>query len=362
MIARLWLALALLPALQAGVGIVETGEPGGARYRIDIPEAWNRGLVVYMHGYSPTPTDPDDERQTERLRLFLDEGFALLRSGYSAGGWAVEEAILDTEALRRRFVEQYGEPSATYLTGHSMGGFLTMTMLERFPHVYSAGLPLCGPLAPAAWFMERRVFDFRVAFDAYFPGALPSPVRTPAEYRNTPEENARLEALLAAHPDKAAALRQHTGVRTDAELARTAAFWTFVLLDLQQRSGGNPFDNRNTIYSGAPDDDWLNDAVQRYEADAGATAYLRLYYEPSGRIVRPMLAIHTTYDPLVPPWVPNSYAETAELAGAGGLFVQRYVKRPGHCAIEPGEILTGFRDLRRWVETGAAPAAGSASN
>ncbi|MBI1353972.1 MAG: alpha/beta fold hydrolase [Acidobacteria bacterium] len=355
---RALVALALVPASQAGIAVVETGELGGARYRIDIPEEWNRGLVVYMHGYSPAPNDPDDERQTERLRFFLDEGYALLRSGYSAGGWAVEEAIQETEALRRRFVAEYGEPRETFVTGHSMGGFLTMTMIERFPHIYAAGLPLCGPLGPAAWFMERRVFDFRVVFDAYFPGALPSPARTPTGYRNTAEENARLEALLSAHPEKAAALRQYTALRTDQELARTAAFWTFVLMDLQQRSGGNAFDNRNTLYSGSPDDDWLNAAVERYAAEPGAAEYLRLYYEPHGRITRPMLAIHTTYDPLVPPWVPNRYAELTERAGSGALFVQRYTPRPGHCAIESEEIRAGFRDLREWVETGIAPGGG----
>ena len=53
--------------------------------------------------------------------------------------------------------------------------FLTMLMMESFPTVYDAGLALCGPLAPASYFMSRNVFDMRVVFDYFFPGALPSP-------------------------------------------------------------------------------------------------------------------------------------------------------------------------------------------
>jgi hypothetical protein len=33
----------------------EIGEINGARFRIDVPEKWNGGLVVYCHGYSDSP-------------------------------------------------------------------------------------------------------------------------------------------------------------------------------------------------------------------------------------------------------------------------------------------------------------------
>ena len=31
----------------------EIGEINGAKFRIDIPDNWNGGLVMYCHGYSP---------------------------------------------------------------------------------------------------------------------------------------------------------------------------------------------------------------------------------------------------------------------------------------------------------------------
>ncbi len=352
-------AFLLCVTAAAGQHVVETGDLNGAKYRIDIPQNWNKQLVMYCHGYSPEPTDPDNASQNALLQLFLDQGFAVARSGYAAGGWAIAEAVQDTEALRRRFVAQHGKPERTYVTGHSMGGFLTMTMMERFPDIYDGGLPMCGPLAAASWFMERRVFDLRVVFDFYFPGALPPPVGTPADYRNTKVETAKILGLLDGAPEKAEALRQYSNIRKNEELAGVVTFWTFILMDLQQRSGGNPFDNRDTIYEGSPDDDALNDGVKRYAADPGAESFLRANYTPSGRLGGPMLHLANTYDPLVPPWVPNTYADLAERANNEELFVQQYVKTPGHCRISPEEVASGFGQLRKWVEAGERPTPGA---
>lgn len=113
------------------------------------------------------------------------------------------------------------------------------------------------------------------------------------------------------------------------------------------------------LYQGSDDDDALNDSVQRYAADQGAVDYLRTYFTPAGELLGPMLAIHTTYDPLVPGWVPNSYQTIADLAGASELFVQQYVKRPGHCSISQPEIERGLAQLRKWVVDGVRPEGGA---
>jgi hypothetical protein len=132
-----------------------------------------------------------------------------------------------------------------------------------------------------------------------------------------------------------------------------------VLKELYQRTGGNPFDNRSTIYSGTGEDNLVNATVKRYAADPRAVDYLRAWYTPTGRILHPMLAIHTTYDILVPPSVPNSYATRAELAGSGDLFVQQYVPNDGHCNITAEETAKGFEELRAWVDKGKRPAGGA---
>src|SRR5579871_3565933 len=175
---------------------VEIGEINGAKFRIDVPKNWNGGLVMYCHGYSPIAVSYKEDALPPVLAVFTDQGYALAQSGYAAGGWAIQEAVEDTEALRRYFTTKYGAPKETYVTGHSMGGVLTMMFMERFPTSYDAGLALCGPLAPTTYFMERGAFDLRVVFDYYFPAALPAPDKVPADFKNTPELDKQIQALM----------------------------------------------------------------------------------------------------------------------------------------------------------------------
>lgn len=334
----------------------EIGEINHAKFRIDIPENWNHSLVVYCHGYAADPVTYTQKELPKALAVFVKDGFALVQSGYSAGGWAIEQAIPDTEALRHYFIEKYGKPKETYITGHSMGGFLTMAIIEKYPQSYDAGLALCGPLAQATWFMQRP-FDIRVIFDYYFPGALPSPAKVPADYKMTDDLRKSIKALLDSKPDAAAVLRQVTSLKNNTDLANGLVFGTYVLKDLQQRAGGNPFDNRYTIYTGTPDDNALNDKVERYAADPGTLKYLERFYTPTGKLERPVLAIHTTYDPTVSPTVPNMYVLLTREAGKGDMFVQRYSKHDGHCNIPPEEVEQGFTELRIWKEKGERPVA-----
>ena len=128
-----------------------------------------------------------------------------------------------------------------------MGGFLTMILMERCPTAYDGGLALCGPLAPAPYLMQG-VFDIRVVFDYYFPGVLPPPDRLPSDYQDTPALVQKIQALLDGAPQSAGILRRLTTTANDKDLASDMVFSTYILKDFQQRGGGNPFDNRNTIY------------------------------------------------------------------------------------------------------------------
>ncbi len=336
----------------------EIGELNGAKFRVDIPENWNGGLVMYCHGYSPVAGVFKEGKLPAVLAVFTEQGYALAQSGYAAGGWAIQEAVEDTEALRRYFTNKYGKPKETFITGHSMGGFLTMLFMERFAPSYDAGLALCGPLAPTTYFMERGAFDARVVFDYYFPGALPPPDKIPSGYKNSPEAAKQLQAVMDSQPEKAAVLLRYSGAHNTKDLAGTLTFITFMLLDLQQRSGGNPFDNRNNIYETTDDYNALNDGVKRYAADSRAAEYVRNWYTPTGKLTRPMLAIHTSYDPLVPVRIPARYPELVEQTGSQSMFVQQYVKHDGHCAILPNEVAAGFTELREWKDKGVKPHAG----
>jgi len=132
---------------------------------------------------------------------------------------------------------------------------------------------------------------------------------------------------------------------------------------MQRRSGGNPFDNRNYLYTGtnpisSATDYELNDKVRRYAATLQARTYLLHHYTPNGHLGRPMLALHTVYDPIVPATSLALYNHIVEAAGAGQNLVQQYVNRDGHCNITPDQIGSAFDELQRWTHVGTRPQPG----
>jgi pimeloyl-ACP methyl ester carboxylesterase len=350
----------VLAAASLSAAKTEFGKLQGAEYRIDVPANWNHGLILYCHGYDPHTVgvgyDPKKPLPPE-LAVFVKLGYALAQTGYSTGGWAVEQAIPDVENLRKHFIETYGQPKETFITGHSMGGLLTVVMIEANPQTYDAGLDLCGAVESAPRLLSRG-FDTRVLFDYYFPGVFPSPAKAPKDFELTEQLSKTVFDRIQAKPQAAAAIRKLTGIHNNKDLTATIILVTYILKEIEQRAGGNPFDNRDRIYSGTADDNALNDNVKRYAADPGAIAYLQRYVTLTGHLTRPVLAIHTTYDPLVPPAVPNSYSLLTREAGSGDLFVQQYVKHDGHCKITAEETEKGFQELRHWKDTKQAPKAG----
>ena len=355
---RALLLLAVLTTMNLAHARTEVGDLSGAQFRVDVPDNWNRGLVIYCHGYSTDPVTYDGKKPLDpELAVFTKAGYALAQSSYSTTGWAIEQAIPEIEALRKYFIERFGMPQEVYITGASMGGLLTTIMIEKFPQSYDAGLALCGALGPSTSLIQQG-FDFRVVFDYYFPNLLPSPVQTPVDFKPSEALEKRILASLKRKPTTALALRRMWDIHKNEDLAKIVVLITYVLKDLQQRAGGNPFDNRQTIYTGSDDDNALNDGVRRYAADPAALDYLERFYTPTGKLTRPVLAIHTTYDPLVPPSFPNRYSLLTREAGSGNMFVQHYVKHDGHCNITAPEIERGFTELRDWKNSGTPPAAG----
>lgn len=349
--------------IHSAEGTTEVGVLDGAEYRIDIPSGWNGSLVVYYHGYAEHGTSfhitehlhPDLESLTERH-------YAVVESAYSEGGWAVQQAYPETEALRHYFDHKYGHPKDTYAVGGSMGGALVMITLELNPKPYTGGLDLCGAVGPTFVSFDRR-FAMRAAFDIYFPGVMGPLDPVPADFDDTAVVRERVANALKANPANAVLIRSLMGLHTDANVARDISYFTFVIADMQHRSGGNPFDNRNWIYSGSnpvssATDISLNETVRRYTGDKQAREYLVHHYTPTGRLGRPMLAVHTVYDPTIPVGLLSLYSEMVESAGATDRFVQKYVPRDGHCAITPEEIGRAFDELVTWTHGGAHPSPG----
>lgn len=349
--------------LRSPVGITEVGLLGGAAYRIDVPKNWNHSLVVFYHGFAREPVSFHIAARLDGQQLpFFERHYAVVQSAYSKTGWALEQAYPETEMLRRYFIKQYGTPSETYVTGRSMGGQLVAITLELNSKPYLGGLDLCGAVGPAYETLNQR-FDLLAAFDVYFPNVMPRLVTVPVDFEDTIADRDKVLYALRDNPVGALYMRNLTGLHTDADLAHDIAYWMFVVKDLQQRGRGNPFDNRNVVYAGTSpigtgDDFDLNAKVKRYAASPQARAYLVRHYTPSGRLGRPMLALHTIYDPIVEISQLAPYDRTVQAAGAGQNLVEQIVDREGHCNFTQDEVGDAFDEMVHWAHGGPRPTPG----
>ena len=77
------------PAQPATANTVDRGVINGAPYYIEIPAEWNKGLVMYAHGYAVASDKPRSQEYMppKALRdVFLSRGFAFAASDYSVAG------------------------------------------------------------------------------------------------------------------------------------------------------------------------------------------------------------------------------------------------------------------------------------
>ncbi|MEO7325590.1 MAG: alpha/beta hydrolase [Dokdonella sp.] len=346
------------PVVSRAHAVTEIGTQAGAAYRIDIPADWNQGLVVFFHGYSTEPiVFHEGERVSPMFDPMLSKGFAVIQSGYSSAGWAVKEAGEDSERLRRFFVGKHGQPKETFVMGMSMGGILTVMALETSPKIYDGGLSLCGAIEPSDRLMQR---DFAVvaAFDFYFPGIFGTLVPIDEAYQPTDEIVRKIALAMRANPKAAASLRALYGAGDEHNLPGVIASIAYDIKEMQQRTHGNPFGNADLIYTGSADDYALNDGVKRYSADPRASALMSRWYTPTGKLLKPMLELHDTGDPLVIASTTFEYAMLAQRAGQGDHFVQQYVNAEGHCVFTPAQIGNAFDELVDWSRAGKRPPSG----
>jgi pimeloyl-ACP methyl ester carboxylesterase len=336
---------------------VDIGSLDGVPFRIDMPAKWNGVLLVYYHGYSETPVTFAKDKPNPLGAGFASAGFAVAQSGYSATGWAVEQAIPETEALREYTIAHYGQPKETYVFGHSMGGMLTIATIERYPNRYDGALPLCGLLEPATYAFEHGG-ALLAAFHYYYPDVLPGPIGIDASVPLDEELVKKVLTALPGNPTGHAELMALTRFKSDADLATVMVFSSYIERDLEQKVGVPVMDNHDLIYAGGADDNALNDGVHRYTASAAGLAYLKTWYTPTGVLLKPTLAVHTTYDPIIPSYTVALYEDAVQHAASSDFFVQQYVKHDGHCHFEAAETGAALGELIRWKRSGTKPAAG----
>ena len=337
---------------QAGLSqSFDLGEINSARYKIYIPENWNKGLVMYAHGYEEIGEESEiiSEEVDEFMEVFTSRGFAFAASAYKHQGLVIKDGIEDTEALRCYFGMTYGKPELCLITGHSMGGMISLATIEKHPSEYDGALPICGWLSPLHTLMKYGL-EFLVTYD-YFFGENDGELITGEDYID-PEE---IQKRLDKKPKLAILFSEHFRIKKE-DLAEMLGFHQYVLKESSGWLGGLPAGNINTIYSGFGDTDSnLNRDIKRYKASDEAKEYYIRYYSPTGLLYDPVIALHTTYDEILPVDNYEYYEHLTEIKFTSDFYFQQYVIRDGHCNFTNEEIADSFDDLLLWIKEGIRP-------
>lgn len=346
---------------------IDSGSIYGSNFKIFFPPNWKGKLVMYAHGYQfmGSPIQSSNPTLAERMQPFLKKGYAVACADYRLQGYALPEGIEDTEALRKYFFDKFGKPDSVFIVGHSMGGGITLGTVENFPQYYNGALPLC-PLSSQPYTQTRKEFDMYAAFNVLFPGLVPklSEIMSPTSNFKALSfpDVLHIGESMKKQLEKDSVLVSQLSKRFDlkpGDLVFAVLFGQGVLRDLALKTGGNPFDNTNTIYSGFGDDWEMNKKVERLKATTGSSKFLERYPR-TGEIDRPVVIMHTIYDQLIPPtYAVVNYDDLVHQKGNEQWLVVKYTKGQGHCNFTPQQTEKAFDALRKWSSTGKRPESGS---
>jgi pimeloyl-ACP methyl ester carboxylesterase len=345
------------PAQAATPGACADGTlPSGALSRICVPSSgWNGALLVYAHGYvAPGPIAIDDPvfGGVQLSSTIQSLGYAFATTSYRHNGLAILEGVDDIRELVAAFPSQAGAaPNRRYLIGFSEGGLISTLLAERSPTLFSGVVAACGPVGD----FQRQIEyfgDFRVLFDYFFPGSIPpSPTDIPPSLPGTwANPNPAISNALASSPISATQLISVALDSSLTQIVRAAPgrtisttqnlLWYNIIAtnDASAQLGGNPYGNVGRVYAGSADDLALNGAVARFSADPAALAALKRY-QTSGRVINPLILLHTTGDDVIPFSQATLYMNKAGSARNVRLIP---VNAYGHCAFSSFDLLGAF--------------------
>jgi fermentation-respiration switch protein FrsA (DUF1100 family) len=347
------------------------GVHGGAGYRIEVPANWNGELVLYAHGFRGTGLELTITNPRIR-QLLVTHGYAWAASSFSTNGYDVKQGVKDTHALGELFNGLVGNPTRTYITGHSMGGHITGVAIEQYPSAYVGALPMCGVMG------DNELFDYFLDFNlvAEALAGVPAQFPFPADYQTAVVPGVKIAlgspypAALNAQGLKLFGVTQNISGGPRPAFATSFFVWGNFLFTVGVTGGdigvapGNVQDNSTTVYQIDS-----NPALSTDEVVLNATV-LRVAQDPQGRHPNglsnippilasfriPVLSIHTIGDLFVPLSMEQIYARRAADQGIANLLVQRAIRDHNHCGFAVAEEEAAFAALVNWVTTGAKPA------
>jgi pimeloyl-ACP methyl ester carboxylesterase len=166
----------------------------GAPYAMMVPANFNGTVYLYSHGYRPnvpvpagipvlggysvTNTPQPGPNETV-IGALLAKGYGVVGSGFARQGWNADSAIKTNVELVGLFKKQFTKTTKVVAWGESLGGFITQSLAEKHPDLFSAAAPMCmasdvGPLmtmaGDALWGM-KTFFDPTIKGGSYSAGA-----------------------------------------------------------------------------------------------------------------------------------------------------------------------------------------------
>jgi hypothetical protein len=363
--------LALLANTGSASTVLEGATDGGALIKIEVPDAWNGGLVIYNHGFDLGAIVPSIPSLGPLAALQLSEGYAVAASSYQQNGWALYKTKNDLQNLVGVFTANFGEPSEVYLHGFSLGGNVTAQGIEKanLGNVVGA-YPACGAVAGSrSW---DGGIDLRLVYDAIcedIPGAfIPGggtglPERFTESDFTSADFGAALQACFGIFappafrtPDQASRLQLFLDETDLPEsfVVTDMSFAVFALSDLifdpAKLDGMQGMGNIGVAY----DDPTIDATIERVSAHPGGANRHKKNFTPKGNVgdVK-IVSTHTSGDGLVIVEQEQPYRDSID----PGNITVAVVNEAGntHCGFTGAELAAGWESLRGWVATDAQP-------
>jgi pimeloyl-ACP methyl ester carboxylesterase len=362
-----------------------------------VPANWNGTLLLYSHGYNPTPTNPPvDSPDPVTAEALLARGYALAGSSYSRSGWVADTAARDGLDTLQAVTALIGRPRRAIALGTSFGGMITGQLAERGGRRLDGAVATCGLMGGGIDLHNYQLDGSHAIAQLLLAGQQVKLVHftDPAEAfatadrmlaaldqaQTSPAGRARNALITALFQEPAWVPGQPKPTDIEAQQVgryqNLRAILPFILLgrsDMEQSAGGNPTWNKGVNYGRQlADSGLLPEVAQLYRragvdlpadlnlltrtanvtADPAAYQWMRETSTLTGRLAMPALTLHTTADGLVPVQHQEEYAQDVHDSGSAALLRQAYADHAGHCAFTTAELVAAVVTMERRIDTG----------
>ena len=358
-----------------------------AHYKLRIPHDWNRTLILYAHGYSYLERDagqgdlsyadaaPGGSVMEDYL---LANGYAVAGSTFSSDGWAVDEGMSDTRALRNYFVSRF-HPDRIILVGYSMGSIIALKSAETRPSEYDGVIAGCS-IGSGTTQIFDAMGDLALAYDVAlgWPDTWGSPQTVDPSLNFWTDVLPGLGASLSDpnNMGKFEFIRVLFDMPMEGFYAAPQSFMIFDMFfdtqarsEMQARAGGPTVDNSTHYYSMSEEkkeylryfgvDSNVLLAKMNARTDMARSKkvgrYLRQNADFNGRLKMPVITLRNTVDGITPSWHDTAYLETVETAGRTDRLLQVFANGLNHCRFSPEQLLKTIKAMESWLDTHRKP-------